>query len=153
MLRWATASQTWWTWLTRGEDGNERLDFLTDLAKRVNKPSSQEAFVYAQVAVASVKLQKQDLDGAQKDLAQCESILDNFDSVDTIVHAAFYRTYGDFYQVRYCETGASLVGASESLTCRPGQTRIRFLLPQRPPLPCLHQRPRHAEGRAAKTSL
>lgn len=79
---------------------DERLAFLTDLAQRVNKPSSQEAFVYAQVAVASAKLQKDDEEGAQKDLVQCESILDNFDSVETSVHAAFYRVYGDYYQAR-----------------------------------------------------
>lgn len=53
----------------------------------------------AKVAVASVKLQKRDVDGAQKDLAQCEGILDTFDSVETSVHAAFYRVYGDYYQV------------------------------------------------------
>ena len=78
---------------------DERLAFLTDLSERVNKPSSQEAYVYAQVAVASAKLQKEDVEGAQKDLVQCESILDTFDSVETSVHAAFYRVYGDYYQV------------------------------------------------------
>lgn len=85
--------------LTSPQDNDKRLAFLSELANRVDKPASQEAFVYAQVAVASVKLQKQDIEGAQKDLSQCEAILDTFDSVETSVHAAFYRVYGDYYQV------------------------------------------------------
>ena len=88
--------------LTSPAAEDERLTFLEELAKRVNKPASQEAYVYAQVAVASTKLRKGDIEGAQTDLAQCESILDTFDSVETSVHAAFYRTYGDYYQVSHC---------------------------------------------------
>lgn len=49
--------------------------------------------------MASIKLQKQDLEGARKDLDQSETILDSFDSVETIVHAAFYRTNSEYYQV------------------------------------------------------
>lgn len=89
-------------------DDEKRLSFLSDLAKRVNKPSSQDAFVYAQVAVASIKLQKQDFDGAHKDLVQSETILESFDSVETSVHAAFYKVYGDYYQVRSCNSSFTL---------------------------------------------
>ena len=82
------------------KDDNERLNFLSDLTKKVNKPSSQDAYVYALVAAAEVKLRLHDLSGARKDLNTAESILDTFDSVETEVHATFYRINASYYQVR-----------------------------------------------------
>ena len=83
----------------RGKDENERLNFLTDLTKKVNRPSSQDAYVYALVAAAEVKLRLRNLSGAHKDLDTAESILDTFDSVETEVHATFYRVNASYYQV------------------------------------------------------
>ena len=80
-------------------DSQERLSFLTAVATKVNNPSSQDAYVYATVAVATVKLELNDLEGARKDLEKSEKILDGFDSVETIVHAAFYRVNAEYYQV------------------------------------------------------
>jgi len=79
-------------------DSQERLTFLTAVANKVNNPNSQDAYVYATVAVATVKLELKDLDGARKDLDKSEKILDSFDSVETIVHAAFYRVNAEYYQ-------------------------------------------------------
>ena len=81
------------------KDDSERLSFLRDLTKKVNKPSSQDAYVYALVAAAEVKLRLHDLSSARKDLDTAESILDNFDSVETEVHATFYRINASYYQV------------------------------------------------------
>ncbi|CZR57522.1 related to 26S proteasome regulatory particle chain RPN9 [Phialocephala subalpina] len=78
----------------------ERLSFLTALAKKVDNPNSQDAYVYATVAVATVKLELDDKDGARKDLDKAEKILDGFDSVETIVHAAFYRVNAEFYHAK-----------------------------------------------------
>ncbi|KAH7395693.1 hypothetical protein BKA64DRAFT_601565 [Cadophora sp. MPI-SDFR-AT-0126] len=80
------------------KDSEERLAFLTAAANKVNNPNSQDAYVYATVAVATVKLELKDLEGARKDLDKSEKILDNFDSVETIVHAAFYRVNAEYYQ-------------------------------------------------------
>lgn len=66
----------------------------------MNKPSSQDAYVYALVAASDVKLRLQDYSGARKDLNVAESILDTFDSVETEVHASFYRVNASYYQVR-----------------------------------------------------
>lgn len=79
-------------------DSRERLSFLEAVAKKVDNPNSQDAYVYATVAVATVKLELQDQDGARKDLDKSEKILDGFDSVETIVHAAFYRVNAEYYQ-------------------------------------------------------
>ena len=69
-------------------------------ANKVNNPNSQDAHVYATVAVATVKLELNDLLGARKELDKAEKILDSFDSVETIVHAAFYRVNAQYFQVR-----------------------------------------------------
>lgn len=72
---------------------------MTSVANKVNNPNSQDAYVYATVAVATVKLELKDIDGSRKDLDLSERILDSFDSVETIVHAAFYRVNAEYYQV------------------------------------------------------
>lgn len=69
------------------------------VARKVNNENSQDAFALASVAVASVKLQMEDLDGARKDLDTAEKTLDKFDSVETLVHAAFYETNADYFKV------------------------------------------------------
>ncbi|KAF4632665.1 hypothetical protein G7Y89_g5465 [Cudoniella acicularis] len=83
---------------TQCRDSQERLSFLESVAKKVDNPSSQDAYVYASVAVATVNLELKDLAGARKDLDKSEKILDGFDSVETIVHAAFYRVNAEYYQ-------------------------------------------------------
>ena len=40
-------------------------------------------------------------DEARKDLDQCEQILDTFDSVESVVHAAFYRVSADYHQAKH----------------------------------------------------
>ncbi|KAI6821441.1 hypothetical protein KC340_g17859, partial [Hortaea werneckii] len=80
------------------KDDNERLTFLSTLASRVDKPASQDAYVFALTAVASVRLRLGQKDQSRKDLDKCEAILDTFDSVETMVHASFYRVGADYYQ-------------------------------------------------------
>ena len=85
-------------------------------AKKVDHEDSQDAFVFATVAVARVKLDLRDLDGARKDLDSAERILDSFDSVETIVHAAFYRANADYYQAK-TDFGAYYKNALLYLAC------------------------------------
>ncbi|KAI0002370.1 hypothetical protein F4779DRAFT_631023 [Xylariaceae sp. FL0662B] len=85
---------------TQCRDDQERLSFLTDLAKKVDNENSQDAFVYATVAVARVELSLQDLESSRRDLDKAEKILDSFDSVETKVHAAFYQVNADYYQAK-----------------------------------------------------
>ncbi|KAI5283316.1 26S proteasome regulatory subunit [Ascosphaera aggregata] len=77
---------------------NERLIFLTELAEKVNKPDCQDAYVFALAEVAAQKLRIKDVTGTQQDLATAQSILDTLDSVETVVHAAFYKVNADYYQ-------------------------------------------------------
>ncbi|KAI2603021.1 uncharacterized protein GGS25DRAFT_509678 [Hypoxylon fragiforme] len=85
---------------TQCKDDQERLDFLLDLAKKVDNENSQDAFVYATVAVSRVELDLHNLEAARVDLDKAESILDSFDSVETKVHAAFYQVNADYYQAK-----------------------------------------------------
>ncbi|KAL1988388.1 hypothetical protein VTN96DRAFT_10071 [Rasamsonia emersonii] len=85
---------------TQCADDQERLAFVTSLADRVNKPDTQDAYVYATADVAGVKLRLQDFEGARKDLDKSQAILDSFDSVETVVHAAFYKVNADYYQAK-----------------------------------------------------
>ena len=48
-----------------------------------------------------MKLRLKDYDGARKDLDKAESILDTFDSVETEVHASFYRTNASHHQAKH----------------------------------------------------
>ncbi|MBZ6375812.1 MAG: hypothetical protein LBE67_12645 [Kocuria palustris] len=84
-------------------DDQERLAFLTSLASKTDTPDTQDAYVYALADVANVKLSLKDLDGAQTDLATCQRVLDTFDSVETVVHASFYKVNADYYHVRDLE--------------------------------------------------
>jgi len=56
--------------------------------------------VYASVACAEVKLGLGEAEAARKELDAAEAILDRFDSVETEVHAAFYRTNAQQYQAK-----------------------------------------------------
>lgn len=56
--------------------------------------------MYATVAVANVKLDLSRLDDARKDLDKAEKKLDVFDSVETVVHAAFYQVNADYYYAK-----------------------------------------------------
>ncbi|KAF2869024.1 hypothetical protein BDV95DRAFT_498919 [Massariosphaeria phaeospora] len=82
-------------------DDKERLEFVSTLAKSVNKPASQDAYVYATVAEASIQLRLADYDGARKNLDEAEQILEGFDSVETVVHASFYRASAEYYKAKH----------------------------------------------------
>ncbi|GMF75480.1 unnamed protein product [Aspergillus oryzae] len=73
------------------------LGLMASTECAVNKPDTQEAYIYALADVANVKQRLNDLDGAQKDLGTCQKVLDNFDSVETVVHASFYKVNADYY--------------------------------------------------------
>ncbi|KAK6536320.1 26S proteasome regulatory subunit [Arthrobotrys megalospora] len=81
------------------QDKNDALNFLNELKGKV-KGTSQEAYVYATVEAAKIKLQINDFEGGRTDLDESEKILDKFDSVESMVHASFYSANADYYQAR-----------------------------------------------------
>jgi 26S proteasome regulatory subunit N9 len=80
-------------------DTKEALEFMTGIAEKVNTPATQDAYVYALVETASIKLLLGDVETVRKDLDAANKILDTFDSIDNIIHAAFYRVNADYFSV------------------------------------------------------
>jgi 26S proteasome regulatory subunit N9 len=76
------------------------LTFVRELAEKANTPASQDAYVFATVELARILLQNGDTEEAQKKLNECEKILESFDAVETVVHAAFYKANAEYYKVR-----------------------------------------------------
>ncbi|EEP80584.1 conserved hypothetical protein [Uncinocarpus reesii 1704] len=70
------------------------------LADKVNKPSSQDAYVYAMSDVAAVKLRLGDFEGSRANLDASQTVLDSFDSVENVVHASFYKVNADYYHAK-----------------------------------------------------
>ncbi|KAL6692660.1 26S proteasome subunit Rpn9-like protein [Trichoderma pleuroticola] len=83
---------------TQCKDDRDRLAFLQSVVKKVDTEDSQDALVFASVAVARVKLSLGELEDAKQDLDAAEKILDSFDSVEAVVHAAFYDASANYYQ-------------------------------------------------------
>lgn len=82
------------------ENLTERLAFLQTVADKVNSKDSQDAYVYALVSVATVKLEMKDLTGAREELDKAEKILDGFDSVEPVVNAEFYKVNASYFQAK-----------------------------------------------------
>ncbi|KAJ9637983.1 26S proteasome regulatory subunit [Knufia peltigerae] len=79
-------------------DDNERSQFLQTLATRVDKPDSEDAHVYTITELASVYLRLGEKSKAREQLDKAQKTLDQFDFVENIVHAAFYRVNADYFQ-------------------------------------------------------
>ena len=73
---------------------------MTTIVEKVNTPATQDAYVYALVEAASLKLLLGQVEPARKDLDAAGKILDSFDSIDKVIHAAYYRVNADYYSVR-----------------------------------------------------
>jgi 26S proteasome regulatory subunit N9 len=87
--------------LTGALDDQQRLVFVRELAEKANTPASQDAYVFATVELARILLQNGKSEEAQKKLNECEKILESFDAVETVVHAAFYKANAEYYKVHW----------------------------------------------------
>ncbi|KAK9454777.1 hypothetical protein V1511DRAFT_500945 [Dipodascopsis uninucleata] len=81
-------------------DRSEALDFLENLAEKVNTASTKEAYVFAKINAARVKLQLDRLDSARETMDLAGEILDKFDSVDLIINASYYSVNADYYKAK-----------------------------------------------------
>ena len=90
-------------------DNNEALQFMTSIVEKVDTLATQDAYVYALVETASIKLLLGDGETVRKDLDTANKILDNFDSIDNVIHAAFYRVNADYFSVHHSLTWLVLI--------------------------------------------
>ncbi|KAK5060986.1 hypothetical protein LTR84_007527 [Exophiala bonariae] len=82
------------------KDDDERSQFLKTLSGRVEQPDSEDAYVYAITELASVYLRLDQASKAKEQLDKAQKILDQFDFVENVVHAAFYRVNADYFQAK-----------------------------------------------------
>ncbi|KAI9844464.1 MAG: 26S proteasome regulatory subunit [Sclerophora amabilis] len=85
---------------TQIEDRRACLNFTKDLAALVNKPESQDGYVFACSAASNILLELTEVEEARRLLDDSQRILDSFDSVENIVHASFYQANSEYYRVR-----------------------------------------------------
>jgi hypothetical protein len=104
---------------------------MTGIVEKVNTPATQDAYVYAVVETASIKLLLGKGEEVRKDLDAGNKILDTFDSIDNVIHAAFYRVNADYYSVHLPQP----LVLQESNQVE--QNRLCKLLSQRSPFPRL----------------
>ena len=81
-------------------DNDQALSFLTSLVEKVNTPDTSDAYVHAVMETAYIKLMVGNLDGTKDAIDECEKILDKFDSVETVIHASFYKVCAEYYKVK-----------------------------------------------------
>ncbi|THU89646.1 hypothetical protein K435DRAFT_781530 [Dendrothele bispora CBS 962.96] len=87
--------------VSRDIDNPEKhLTFLTSLLSRINKETSQEAYVLLLATIAHAKLLYGDLEGTKTDIDSAWKILDNLEGVDTGVNAAYYGVAADYYKAK-----------------------------------------------------
>ena len=72
---------------------------MTTIVEKVNTLATQDAYVYALVETAALKLLLGQQESVRKDLDAAGKILDAFDSVDKVIHASYYRVNADYYSV------------------------------------------------------
>jgi 26S proteasome regulatory subunit N9 len=80
-------------------DSQEALEFMTGIVEKVDTPTTQNAYVFALVETAAVKLRFGETEVVREELDKATRILDGLDSIDKIVHASFYRVSAGYYGV------------------------------------------------------
>ncbi|KAK9470539.1 uncharacterized protein V1510DRAFT_422816 [Dipodascopsis tothii] len=78
----------------------DSLAFMDEIARKVQEAGAQDAYVYALIEVARIRLVQKDLDGALATMDKANAILDTFDAVDKTIHAAYYRVNADYYKAK-----------------------------------------------------
>ncbi|KAG4303597.1 hypothetical protein PCANB_000238 [Pneumocystis canis] len=80
------------------KSNTEALEFLSTLLEKVNTSVAKDAYVYASIEIARLKMLCGDLDSSFELLNNSSKILDELDSVDPIIYALFYRVNADYYK-------------------------------------------------------
>lgn len=79
---------------------NESVNFLNEIIKKVDTDETKDVYVLAVMESAYFKLRLNQVDEVKKAIDESEKILDGFDSVETVVHASFYRVSAEYYKVK-----------------------------------------------------
>lgn len=83
--------------ITNSRDSGEALAFLTKLADKVDTPETGDAHIFAQIEIARVNLQLNDVDNAKTLLDAASNNLEKYESVD-LINAAYYSVWSEYYK-------------------------------------------------------
>ncbi|KAI9320553.1 hypothetical protein BX666DRAFT_1909107 [Dichotomocladium elegans] len=78
----------------------DSVQFLNDITSKVDTPETKDVYVLALMETAHFKLLLNQLDEVRKAIEDSEKILDQFDSVETIIYASFYRVSAEYYKAK-----------------------------------------------------
>jgi 26S proteasome regulatory subunit N9 len=79
-------------------DRNDAIQFLMNIASKVDRDETRQAHVQAIMEAAHYRLGLGDLDECKKAMDTCEAVLEGC-GVQTAVNASFYRVCSDYYKV------------------------------------------------------
>ncbi|KAJ2959642.1 hypothetical protein NQZ79_g4915 [Umbelopsis isabellina] len=76
----------------------DSVSFLSDIITKVDTPETKDAYVYAVMETAYFRLLMGQSEETKKGIDECEKILDQFDSVETVIYASFYRVSSEYFK-------------------------------------------------------
>lgn len=79
-------------------EASEAYDFLKEAEAEFQKLEAPEAYVLTNMEAAHFQLLLGDVAGTKAAMDACAKKLDEFDSVEPIVHASFYRVSGNYHK-------------------------------------------------------
>lgn len=71
---------------------------MSDIITKVDTAETRDAYVYAVMETAYFKLLMGQSEETKKAIDECEKILDQFDSVETVIYASFYRVSAEYFK-------------------------------------------------------
>lgn len=78
----------------------ESVNFLNEITAKVDTDGTKDVYVLALMETAHFKLQLNEYDEVKKAIDESSKILDQFDSVETVIYASFYRVSAEYYKVK-----------------------------------------------------
>ncbi|RKP25645.1 hypothetical protein SYNPS1DRAFT_22434 [Syncephalis pseudoplumigaleata] len=81
------------------QNRNDAIQFLMDIASKVDRDETRQAHVQAVMEAAHYRLGLGDLDECKQAMDTCEAVLEGC-GVQTAVNASFYRVCSDYYKAK-----------------------------------------------------
>lgn len=81
-------------------DAKSSQEFLARHTEKLKgNKNAKDAYVLAAMETAHYKLINKDMGGCKAAIDECEKVLEQLNSVETIINASFYRVAADYYKV------------------------------------------------------
>ncbi|KAI9262370.1 hypothetical protein BDA99DRAFT_438760 [Phascolomyces articulosus] len=78
----------------------DSVNFLNDIITKVDTEDTKDVYVLALMEAAHFKLLLNQYDDVKKAIEESDKILEQFDSVETVIYASFYRVSAEYYKAK-----------------------------------------------------